>query len=85
MTLILHCGHLLPLVLLDDVLFYGAQPLLSTETAQHINIISAHCDCMGISALIHHRLRDNFVFDGQVNSSVFFRGRASASDKNLGG
>jgi hypothetical protein len=84
-TLIFHCRHLLPLVLFYDVLFYRAQPLFTTEAAQNINIVTAHSDCMGISALIHHRLGDDFVFDGQVNAGVFFWGRASASDKNFGG
>ena len=83
MALILHRRHLIPLVLLNIVLFNRAQPLLAREAAKHKHTSLTNCDCMCVPTFRHLRFVQNFVLLSQINSGVLFRWRPTASDQNL--
>lgn len=84
-ALILHDGHLSPFVLLHLVLFDTVQALFAAEAAENEHIAPAHRDRVRIPALVHRALVRNFVFNGKVESCVFFGRRAATSDEDLVG
>lgn len=83
MALVLHDGHLGPLVLLDFVLFDGVEALLAAEATKHEDVAAAHRDCVRVPRLVHRALVRDFVLQCQVESSVFLRGRATTCDQDF--
>ena len=80
MPLVLHHGHLRPLVRLHLILLHRIQTLLPTEASKNVDIASALSDSVGVPAFIHGTLVGDLVLQRQVESRIFFRRRASACD-----
>lgn len=83
MSFILHRCNLSPLVFSNIVFFNRTQSLLSRKASQNKHSSFADCNSMGISTFVHLSFVQDFIFLSQVNSRVFFRRRASPSNKNL--
>ena len=63
---VLHNGHLGPLVLFHFVLFHRAQSLFTAEASKYVDIASAHCNGVCISALIHGALVGDLILESEV-------------------
>jgi len=84
-ALVLHGRNLVPLVFFDIVLLHRAQALFAREASQHEDRAFANGNRVGVSALGHLGLVEDFVFHGEEDACVLLRGRASARDQNFGG
>ena len=82
-TLILHDGHLRPLICLHLVFLHRVQALLAREAAQNIDVPSALRDRVSISTFVHGRLVSDLILESPVESGVLFGRRASTRDKDV--
>lgn len=83
MSLVLHWGHLEPLILFDYVFLNRIKPLFSAEPAEHEDISSYQSYRMSISALVHGSSRQNVIFLSEVNPRILLGRRAASGDQDL--
>lgn len=85
MSLVLHGGHLHPLILFDNVFLNRVKSLLAGEPAEHEHVPAHQSYSMRVPALIHWCARQDIVFLGEIDTRVLFRRGATASDQDFHG
>ena len=71
MPFILHDGHLSPFVRFDLIFLDRVESLLATKPSKHIDIASAHRDCMRVSTFVHWALVSDLILYGSIEASIF--------------
>lgn len=83
MSFILHWGDLYPFVFCNIVFFNWTQSLFARKSTKNKNSSFTYSYCMSISTFSHLSFVDDFIFQSQINSCIFFWRWSSSSNQNF--
>ena len=82
-TFVFHGSCLHPFVFSHNILFHGVESLLAAEPTKYKHITLAKRDSMCVPGLTHRLFRNNLIFCKSIDTSIFFRGRTTTSNKDF--